>query len=230
VKGLTSKRDAVIEQVATSDTLWSGIQSTSHGRIPGAEEMDAEDTLHKTDADVEEAHRQVAALTRARLSMQHAHKYFSDGLKVCDDLNPGSKLGSIAEGFGGDLVSMSKQNDYKAAIRQAEKAQSCLEECIRCLEPYWYTISGEIAADFDALKASGVMQIKRIYDLMYEGSASNVKDSVRIMLERQESVFKQLTRTAVWTQDRVPECEIAESHAKIRREEARGHLAAFWKR
>ncbi len=69
--------------------------------------------LSKETNDQVQAQRQVAALTRARLSMQHAHKYFSEGLKVCDDLNPGSKLGSIAEGFGGDLVSMSKQNDYK---------------------------------------------------------------------------------------------------------------------
>ncbi len=51
-------------------------------------------------------------------------------------------------------------------------------------KPYLYTISGETAADFDALKASGVMQIKKIYDLMYEGSASNVKGGAN-----QQSIF-----------------------------------------
>ena len=53
-------------------------------------------------------------------------------------------------------------------------------------------------------------------------------DSVRTLLERQESAFKLLTRAAVWTQERVPECEVAENQARLRREEARGRLAAFW--
>jgi len=232
ITSLTSKRDAVGAQADPSDKLWSGMQSAIHGRLPGADELDAEETLQKADAEVEEAQKQLVALTRARLSIQHAHKYFSDALKVCDDLNPGSKLSALSEGLGGDLVNMSKQNDYNSAIRQAEKAQTCLEECIRCLEPYWYTIIGENAADFEALKASGVMQVKRVYDLLYKGGSvdTHVRDAVKIMLERQENVFNQLTRTAVWTQGRVPECEIAEIQAKVRLEEARGLLAAFWKK
>ena len=50
---------------------------------------------------------------RARQSIQHAHKYFSDALKASDNLNPSSKGSLLSEGFGGDLVSMSKQNEYK---------------------------------------------------------------------------------------------------------------------
>ncbi|KLO20122.1 hypothetical protein SCHPADRAFT_923949 [Schizopora paradoxa] len=230
VKSLTSMRATTIEQAAASDSLWSRMLPTGH--IPTAEEMDSEEALQKADSDVEEAHKQVETLSRARLSIQHAHKYFSDALKVSDDLNPASKGGALSEGMGGDLVNMSKQNDYKAAIRQAEKAQTCLDECIRCLETYWYTVPSDYAADFDALKTSGITQMKRIYDLMYDGSGaeSNVRGSVRTMLERQENAYKHLTRAAVWTQERVPECEIAENQAKLRREEARGRLAAFWKK
>ena len=52
--------------------------------------------------------------TRARVTVQHAHKYFSLVLKVCDDLNPGKKGSTAVEGLGGECVSMTKEAYYRS--------------------------------------------------------------------------------------------------------------------
>lgn len=54
-----------------------------------------------------------AALTRARLAIQHAHQYYSLALHVADELKPATRGSRIVEGFAGDLANMSRQNEYR---------------------------------------------------------------------------------------------------------------------
>lgn len=52
-------------------------------------------------------------ITRARLTIQHAHRYYSLALHVTDELKPGTLGSRLVEGFAGDLANMSRQNEYK---------------------------------------------------------------------------------------------------------------------
>jgi len=91
-------------------------------------------------------------------------------------------------------------------------------------------IPEERMGDSKALKELGLMQVSKVYDLMYGGSPTggSVRKSVRIMIEKQEKAFVHLTGLAVWVQERTLLCEAAEKLAKTRRDDARDRLVGLW--
>lgn len=57
-----------------------------------------------------------ADLTRARLTVQHAHHYFTKALNICDAVR-GNSLGRATVGvFGGDVAALSKLCDYRGEL------------------------------------------------------------------------------------------------------------------
>ena len=51
----------------------------------------------------------------------------------------------------------------------ASKAQICLNEVFRVLEPHEHMIPDNRMEDYKALKKMGVMQMSKIYNLLYGG-------------------------------------------------------------
>ena len=56
-----------------------------------------------------------------------------------------------------------------AAVMFAGKAQVCLKECFRVLEPHLHTVPQDRRGDYDALKSMGLLQMLKIYNLLYGG-------------------------------------------------------------
>lgn len=56
------------------------------------------------------------------------------------------------------------------SVTFASKAQICLNEVFRVLEPHEHTIPEDRMEDYRELKAIGVMQMSKIYNLMFGGS------------------------------------------------------------
>jgi hypothetical protein len=58
------------------------------------------------------------------------------------------------------------------AVRMASKAQICLNEMFRVMEPHEHMLPAARMEDFKALKKLGLMQMSKIYNLMWGGSFS----------------------------------------------------------
>jgi hypothetical protein len=107
-------------------------------------------------------------------------------LKACDGVR-GTKLYAL----GGDASEFYKQNAYLGVnpflsfiilapdvliiypecVDLATKAQVCLNEMFRVLEPHKHLIPEDRMVDYKALKDKGLMQMAKIYNLMYGGPA-----------------------------------------------------------
>ena len=76
---------------------------------------DDDDTiiLHSTTHNERQTKKTVKDLTRARQTVQHAHRYFSQALRICDEVR-GSSLSRKTVGlFGGNFGVMGKITDYQ---------------------------------------------------------------------------------------------------------------------
>ncbi|KLO20121.1 hypothetical protein SCHPADRAFT_30608 [Schizopora paradoxa] len=142
------------------------------------------------------------SMMRARLTVQHAHRYFTQALKLCDDLHGGPPEplaqseapipaeGQVRRGMGkldlsvkfpktgngmfGRFGSTMKVLDYQNTVRLASMAQACLNECLRVLEPYAESIpEGQLEEDFKSLKKNGVLQMAQVYNLVFGGRIVN---------------------------------------------------------
>jgi hypothetical protein len=140
------------------------------------------------------------------------------------------------------------------SVKMASKAQICLDEMFRVMEHHEHMLPVERMEDYKALKKLGLMQMSKIYNLMWGGSfmASGVSGpcdpqvvltldyrtassdiliiagSVKQLLGRQEAAFAHLTPLAVWIQDRAPVCSMEESLAEKLRDDVRREIAAAW--
>ena len=115
-------------------------------------------------------------------------------------------------------------------VTMASKAQICLNEMYRVMQPYEYMLPADRMKDYEALKKLGLMQMSKIYNLMWGGSflGDGVAGSVKLVLERQEAAFAHLTPLAVWIQDREPVCFMEERLTEKLRDDVRREVAAVW--
>ncbi|TDL28049.1 hypothetical protein BD410DRAFT_894160 [Rickenella mellea] len=184
----------------------------------------AEDAVMNGEAEFDIVTRTIADMTRARQTIQHAHHYFQNALRIYDAIRgPANKsVGSFGE--------MGRMHDYRASATLSEKAQVCLDEYFRVMESYVGTLPDERLADHDALKGSGLQQMLQIYKLLFGGHVmtTGTRESVLLMVEMQDKAFVHLTALAVWVQNRLPVVEEAKKGAEIRRNEQRRRLANLW--
>ena len=59
---------------------------------------------------------------------------------------------------------------YTGALGEGKKAQACLDEAFRVLEPHRDMLPITLLGDYDALRSSGVHQISKVYHLLYNGN------------------------------------------------------------
>ncbi|KZS93031.1 hypothetical protein SISNIDRAFT_550047 [Sistotremastrum niveocremeum HHB9708] len=185
-----------------------------------------EGELEAGERQLESIRLKVKNMLRARVTAQHAHHYFDTALKTCDAIR-GTAVGrALLGGFS----EMSKNQDYKEAVQIAAKAQVCLNETFKVLEPHLDDLPEDIRQDHDQLKELGVLQMTKIYRLMFgwQSSSSGVSKSVKLMLDRQEKAYVHLTNLAVWIQNRVPVCEEDEKAMSIEVQGKRRALATMW--
>lgn len=56
------------------------------------------------------------------------------------------------------------------SVKLASKAQICLNEVFRVMEHHEYMLPAERREDYEALKKLGLMQMSKIYNLLWGGS------------------------------------------------------------
>jgi hypothetical protein len=59
------------------------------------------------------------------------------------------------------------------AVRMAGRAQVCLNEMFRVMEPYENMLPADRMADYTSLNKIGLMQMSKIYNLMWGGSITD---------------------------------------------------------
>ncbi|KAF8495072.1 hypothetical protein JB92DRAFT_3099900 [Gautieria morchelliformis] len=221
--GLASEADQVFELLGAS---FASSVTHSPAHLIAAEERFAEKSrTHDTISS--QAQTLVTDLLRARVTVQHAHHYYMIVLHTIDALR-GTAIGRAALGGMGEL---SKHRDYRVAAETASKAQICFNETVRVLTPHVSFIPEEVMPDFEKLKEMGLLQATKIYDLMYSWKHMSSGDakSMKLMLQKQETVFACLTRMAVWVQNEVPTAEADLRAARVSRDQARRELTSAWK-
>ena len=67
-------------------------------------------------------------------------------------------------------ISINHNNACLDAVRVASKAQICLNEMFRVMEPYENMLPADRMADYTSLSKIGLMQMSKIYNLMWGGS------------------------------------------------------------
>jgi hypothetical protein len=100
----------------------------------------------------------------------------------------------------------------------------------RVMELHEHMLPADRMEDYEALKKLGLMQMSKIYNLMWGGSllADGVGGSIKLVLERQEAAFAHLTPLAVWIQNRAPVCSMEKDLAEKMRDDVRREVAAAW--
>ncbi|KAF8529761.1 hypothetical protein BU17DRAFT_79861 [Hysterangium stoloniferum] len=186
----------------------------SHTRI-------LEDDLVRLQASYDKAQKVLTDLERARITVQHAHHYYSMTLKKLDDVR------GVAFSWGGAVTKIK----YQAAVEIAIKADTCLKETIRVLEPHLSTIPKAVLVDFEELQTMGLLQASEIYTLMYgaERDAPGVSKTIKLLFQDQETAFVSLTRLAIWVQERVPFVAADLRMARAGRDGGRRNLIIAWK-
>jgi len=148
-----------------------------HGSLAGApvtigeamEKLDAAETGYNV------TKKTASDLNRACLVVQHAHHYFTQVLKISDDVR-GTATGRVfvaALGGGGGINEMTKKIQYGDAVKMANKAQICLNEMFRVMKPYGNMLPADRMADYTSLNKIGLMQMSKIYNLMWGGSITD---------------------------------------------------------
>ncbi|KAI5119709.1 hypothetical protein M0805_001424 [Coniferiporia weirii] len=175
-----------------------------------------------------------ADMMRARKTAQHAHMYLTRVLGICDaviggdtDLSGRGRVRLFAGGFG----TMGRVSDYQEAVMLAGRAQVCLTECVRMVKEHGDIVPGAVKEDLEGLEKDGVMQIAKVYNVVFGGRMidSGVGGTIKRLLGQQETAYGRLTRVAVWTQEQVPESERVEREAAAGRDGARGRAAGLWR-
>ncbi|KAF8579540.1 hypothetical protein K439DRAFT_1663190 [Ramaria rubella] len=214
--GLASEADQIFELIGASV---ASLTSTSGPQITAAEQLLTEAvTSHNT------AQILVTDLLRARVTVQHAHHYYTSVLQTLDALR-GTAIGRAALGGVGEIT----------ATQIAAKAQICFNETVRVLTPHTTMLPAEVMADFEKLKELGLLQASKIYGLMYgwkratSGTGMLVSGSIKLMLQKQEIAFACLTRVAVWVQNEVPVAEAGLFATQVVRDKKRQDLVTLWK-
>lgn len=138
----------------------------------------------------EQAKKIAADLNRACRTVQHAHHYFTLTLRKCDDVRGTSTGRAFVGALGGDggINDMTKKIQYEGtvpfavkshrwlketcidAVKMASKAQICLNEMFRVMESHEHMLPPDRMEDYKALKELGLMQMSKIYNLMWGGS------------------------------------------------------------
>jgi hypothetical protein len=128
-----------------------------------------------------------------------------------------------------------------------QKAQACLDECLRVLKLDAERVPPNIWENIRELEKYGLSQTKRMYELLYRSKSleSNVgrkrsvlffpqpylipihsfTEQMKTLCERQEIAFKNLTELAVWVQNQAPEWEADLRAAKVAENAARREWA-----
>jgi len=233
---LKRKKEALSNIASNANIAWIQLRRIAEETLLNTPEFAmgmgaAIETLESLENAYDVAKKMTTDLTRARLAVQHAHHYFTRTLDECDSIRGTSTGGALlVRSFGGDICDMSKMLQYREAVTLASKAQICINEVFRVLEPHEHTIPEDRMEDYRELKDKGLMQMSKIYNLMFGGRmmATGVASSIKLMLQRQETAYAHLTRLAVWTQDRVQVCMTEEKIALTSRDDVREEVAAFW--
>jgi hypothetical protein len=141
---------------------------------------------------IKQAKKIAAELTRACLAVQHAHHYFTQTLKLCDEVRSTGTSRALIGAMGGSdginemtkkiqygstsllllfcIVALNHNNVCIDSVKMAAKAQVCLDEMFRVMEPHVHMLPAERMEDYKALKQSGLMQMSKIYNLMWGGT------------------------------------------------------------
>jgi len=231
------KRQTLSDAAAGSNVSWNRlrqmVEETISGRVELSEAIDeVMEKLDYAESAYNSAKKKATDLVRARLVVQHAHHYFTRALKICDELR-GTSSGRAfvgALGGGGGMNDMMKKIQYGDSVKMASKAQICLNEMFRVMEPYEQMLPADRMEDYKALQKMGLMQMSKIYNLMWGGSimAHGVAGSIKLLLERQEAAFAYLTPLAVWIQNKAPECLDEADVAERLRDDVRREVATTW--
>ncbi|KZT02073.1 uncharacterized protein LAESUDRAFT_763181 [Laetiporus sulphureus 93-53] len=166
------------------------------------------------------------ALARARLAIQSSHHHYLHAIDIMENICSRNRS-TFAAAIGDE---QSKQSTYQEAVEWAKKAQVCLAECLRVLEPQWDLIRKDEQEDRDFLRQSGLLQAVKIYELMYGGAAlkMGITQQVQAMLQKQVAVFERLTHFAVGIQECTAYCESVEQDARASRDVARRYAVSLW--
>jgi len=237
VEEFKHKRQTLSHIASGRNSSWDRLRRIAEGTLSGRAELavtlgEAMEKLESVENAYNAAKKMAADLSRACLVVQHAHHYFTLALKICDDVR-GTSAGRGVLGLlggGGGIVDMTRKVQYRDGVTMASKAQICLNEMYRVMQPYEYMLPADRMKDYEALKKLGLMQMSKIYNLMWGGSflGDGVAGSVKLVLERQEAAFAHLTPLAVWIQDREPVCFMEERLTEKLRDDVRREVAAVW--
>jgi len=87
-----------------------------------------------------------------------------------------------------------------------------------------------VLEDYKALKEHGVLQMTKVYNLVFGGRSidSGVGKQIQHILDRQDKMFAHLTQLAVWVQNEVPVSASSQKRANAARDAARTRLTALW--
>ncbi|GJJ10657.1 hypothetical protein Clacol_004884 [Clathrus columnatus] len=195
----------------------------------------AEEDLARRSNSYSTAEESVSNFHRARVTVQHAHHYYTDVLQILDAIR-GTALGRAA--LGG-VSEISKNRDYQDASVIAGKAQICFNETIRVITPHIARIPPDVLPDFEKVKELGLLQATKIYGLMYgwqqkvdgvsELWINDMVASLKLMLQKQETAYGCLSRFAVWVQDEVPVIESEVHDSRLQKVAAQKKLVGLWK-
>jgi len=237
VEEFKHKRQTLNDIASGSNPSWNRLCRIAEGTLYGRGELvvplgEGMEKLEGVENGYNAAKKTATDLTRACQVVQHAHHYFTRALKICDDVRGTSTGRSVMGTLGGGdgIIEMTKKIQYQDSVKMAGKAQICLNEMYRVMEPHEHMLPADRMEDYEALKKLGLMQMSKIYNLMWGGSflADGVAGTTKRVLDQQEAAFAHLTPLAVWIQNRVPACMIEKDLAENLRDDVRREVAAAW--
>ncbi|KZS98860.1 hypothetical protein SISNIDRAFT_480460 [Sistotremastrum niveocremeum HHB9708] len=193
---------------------------------------EAEEELLRANRRFEVSQVAVKNMARAKVTVQHAHHYFDSAIKTCDAVR-GTALGrALVMGMDDGWSEMARNQNYKDAASLSEKAQICVNETLRVLEPSKDDLPPEVLENYNKVKELGLSQMQKIYHLMYgwQSKDTGIHESLKVLLARQEEVYKHLTELALWVQKQDP--ITVETNKKLEKatKVARENLASVWRK
>ncbi|KZT44255.1 hypothetical protein SISSUDRAFT_1057227 [Sistotremastrum suecicum HHB10207 ss-3] len=211
---------------------------------------EAEEELLRVNRRFEVSQVVVKNMARAKVTVQHAHHYFDSAIKTCDAVR-GTALGrALVMGMDDGWSEMARNQNYKGIILSSrslrsnsvvpcvdaaslsEKAQICVNETLRVLEPSKDDLPPEVLENYNKVKELGLSQMQKIYHLMYgwQSKDTGIHESLKVLLVRQEEVYKHLTELALWVQKQDP--ITVETNKKLEKatKVSRENLASVWRK
>ncbi|KZS98861.1 hypothetical protein SISNIDRAFT_447691 [Sistotremastrum niveocremeum HHB9708] len=193
---------------------------------------EAEEELLQAKRRVEASQVAVKNMARAKITVQHAQRYFDSAIKTCDAVQ-GTPLGrALVMGMDNGWSEMARNQNHKDPASLSEKAQICINETLRVLEPSKDDFPPDVLENYTKVKELGLSQMQKVYHLMYgwQSKDTGIDESLKLLLARQEEVSKHLTGLSLWVQNQYPITVETNKTLEKPTKVARENLASVWRR